>query len=121
GALALGFDWDLGGTTLYGRSHGLLEQRGPYVGYFDTVGEESELGWMTGGASTGVRVGLGDVGHVDVRLFGDMHFVDRSLQLSPRGYETPDRNGDGEVESFPDGVLAKQSYSTLTLGLQTDV
>lgn len=121
GALALGFDWNLGGTTLYGRSHGLVEQRGPYVGYFDTVGEESRLGHSTGGASTGLRVDFGDAGHVDVRLFGDIHLVDRALQLSPRGYETPDRDGDGAPERFPDGVLAEQRYSTFTLGVMTDV
>lgn len=121
GALALGFDWDLGGATLYGRSLGVVEQRGPYVGYFDTVGDESRLGYGMGGASTGLRVDLGDAGHVDVRLFGDMHFVDRALQLSPRGYETADRDGDGIPERFPDGVFAEQRYSTLTLGLQTDV
>lgn len=121
GAVALGFDWDLGTTTIYGRSHGLVEQRGPYVGYFDTVGEESRLGWTTGGASTGVQVNLGDVAHVDVKLFGDLHLIDRSLQLSPRGYETPDRDDDGVIERFPEGVLAQESYAALTLGLVTDV
>ncbi len=120
GALALGFDWDLGGSTIFGRSHALVEQRGPYIGYFDTVGDASRLDWTTGGASAGVRVGLGESGHAEVKLFGDLHLVGRFLQLSPPGYETPDRDGDGSVEAFPDGVLAEQRYSTLTLGVATD-
>jgi outer membrane receptor protein involved in Fe transport len=116
GALALGFDADLGGTRVYGRGRGAFDSRGPWVGAFDTVGENSSLLWIDGGGSLGADVALGDFGRVDVRGWTDAHVVDRTWQLTPIDYFTPSRDEGPDDEAFPRGVLARQAWTGLTFG-----
>jgi outer membrane receptor protein involved in Fe transport len=119
GGLTLKGDWTLSEANeakIYGRAQVFGENRGPYIGAFDTVGADSSLTWVNWSTDVGYEQPLADVGALDIRAYADQHIVDRRLQLAPAGYTTPDRNGDGNVESFPDGVITELSYNAVTLG-----
>lgn len=124
GTLTLGASYRLSGglgARLFGQALVAGEARGPYVGVFDTVGEGSSLSWITWAADAGIEIPIGDLGSVTTRAYADQHLVDRALQLSPKGYFTPDRDGDGNLEKFDDGVLAHVGYATLSLGAESEL
>lgn len=121
GALSLGADLDLGGARVYGRGLALVEERGPYIGIFDTVGETSRLGWTVLSGNGGLELPIGEFGTATVGAYAGTHLVERRLQVSPVAFALPDRDGDGKVEDFPDGVLVRQGYGTLTLGLTAEL
>jgi outer membrane receptor protein involved in Fe transport len=102
----------------FGRTFLYSEDRGPYFGVFDTLGPRSQLRWLLGTADVGYAQPFGEGGEAVVRLYGDGHFVDRRLQLTPDGFSTVDRDGDGQREVWPRGVLARNVYISTTGGAE---
>ncbi|MBI5496315.1 MAG: TonB-dependent receptor [Deltaproteobacteria bacterium] len=102
----------------FARTFFQYEDRGPYFGVYDTLGPRSQLAWILGTLDTGYAQPFGDGGEVLGRLYADGHMVDRRLQFSPDGFSTNDRNGDGQREVFPQGVLARTTYLTNALGAE---
>lgn len=105
----------------FARTYFQYEDRGPTFGVFDTLGPRSQLAWILGTADVGYAQPFLDGGEVLVRAYGDGHFVDRRLQLSPDGYELPDLNGDGARELWKQGVQTRTTYVTNALGAEARV
>lgn len=106
------------GAKLTARAQLYGESRGPTIGAYDTVGPSSTLNWTSWNADIGYAQSVTDTVDIDIHGFYDQHVVGQLMQLTPSGYSTPDRNGDGAPESFPDGVQSQLSYTTFTAGLE---
>jgi len=105
-------------TRISGNLQIFGESRGPYIGYFDTVGPGSQLNWMLWSARLGLEQKLAENTFFNWRVYGGQHSVNRLLQLAPPGFSTPDRDGDGDDELFDEGVLAQLSYQTFNWGTE---
>jgi len=102
----------------FARTYFQYEDRGPYLGAFDTLGPRSQLAWILATLDAGWAQPFGDGGEVLARVYADGHFVDRRLQFSPDGFSTNDRNGDGQPERFRYGVRARNIYLTNAAGTE---
>lgn len=124
-ALALKGDYTFGalaGGKLYGRGQAVYEQRGPYVGWFDTAGPDSKLSWLIVSGDIGYRQPVLDNGSFDVRLYGDQHNVERLFQLTPYNYQYPVTvDGNTELQTFPRGLLSRTAYVANTVGVETQL
>ena len=96
-----------------------FERRGASVGLVDTYGPDSELSWHVGLLQLRHNLPLGERGSLKTRLALDMQETDRRYQLTPKGFTLSDRNGDGNPESFPDGVL--EVIRVRTFGVVGDI
>ena len=117
GGLTGVYNYDFGiekKTTLSARLQMFGEQRGPYIGYFDTVGPDSKLSWLLWSAQVYLKHWFSANTELDRKFYGGQSSVDRLLQLAPEGFSTPDRDGDGNEEVFADGVFSQAAYETLT-------
>lgn len=102
----------LGKLTLQGRL--LSEQRAAYIGRFDAVGNDSNLGWLVIQAQLGWERRVGDSGKLSAKLTFDQQSTDRLWQLTGDGYQF--RATMAET-LFPDGVLEEQRVGQRGLGL----
>jgi hypothetical protein len=121
GGVTAAYDYIFGAkkkTTLASKFKFFGEQRGPYIGYFDTVGPESKLNWLLWDAQLVLEHAFSENTALYGKVYGSQNRVDRLLQLAPQGFSTPDRNNDGNIETFAEGVLAQLSYETLQAGTE---
>ena len=121
GGITGAYDYDIGQgkkTTLSARFQMFGEQRGPYIGYFDTVGPESNLNWLLWSGQGILKHRFSPNTELSWKIYGGQNVVDRLLQLAPQGFSTPDRDGDGNAEVFADGVFAQTSYDTINWGTE---
>ncbi len=92
----------------------LLENRSALLGLFDTVGNDSQLGWQVFQAQVQWDKPVSDTLRVGARLWFDQQATDRLWQLAPDGYQA--RAGVAET-LFPDGMLEEYRVTARGFGL----
>lgn len=92
----------------------LLENRSALMGLFDTIGNESRLGWQSIDAALTWSKPLGELGTVSARLFFDQQDTNRLWQLTSSGYQASAGNPD---TLFPDGIREQVTVGARTIGL----
>ena len=76
------------------------ESRGPYVGYFDTVGPDSRLNWLLFSGNLAVHQALDKDTALIARVYGGKTELTRLFQLAPPGFSTPIVTGMGTTFNF---------------------
>jgi hypothetical protein len=109
GALTAGVEAPLGPVTVDARLLSVGELRGPYIGWFDTLGEDSTLTWVDTTASVGVTANIAQFLTLGTRLSLGHDYVDHNLQLTPKAFSAP--AGDGSLATFEEGVQVRRAYS----------
>jgi len=114
GAMTAGVEAPIGPVVVDARLVSAGEWRGPYVGWFDTLGEDSTLTWVDTRASAGVRASFASFLTLGARLHVGHDYVDQSLQLTPKDFTAP--AADGTLAVFADGVQVRRAYSIFDVG-----
>jgi outer membrane receptor protein involved in Fe transport len=94
----------------------LTEDRSALTGLFDTVGEDSRLGWQVLLGGITYEHTLSDAVRLRARLYGDRQHTDRLFQLAPDGFKTgiaPDR-------VFPEGMREQSVVTVTSFGASAD-
>lgn len=110
--LGLGLETGAGTFGLSGRF--MLENRSAVLGLFDTVGNDSALGWQSIDVAASWSKPLGELGTVSARLFFDQQDTNRLWQLTYPGYQVSASN---PATQFPDGIREQIVVGGRTIGL----
>jgi len=89
------------------------EQRGPYIGYLDVSGPNSELAWLTWNTLIRWQVPYAKNNLIELKLGAGQHVVSDFFQLTPKSY-MGDEQADNPVV-FDDGVNFYSRYQVLNL------
>lgn len=118
GAIAAGADFTLSkfyDIHLSANAQGFLENRGPYIGAFDTSGPNSNLFWSLWKADVNLRIPYGRQNELMVSAYANQNHTLTDFQLTPAPFASETAQGVG-TEVFADGILSHQKYYTLMLG-----
>ncbi len=115
--LGLGFDLEVtpkGHLNVSARM--LAEDRSALVGLFDSVGEDSRLGWQMLLGDITYEHELSDRARLRARLYGDQQSTDRLFQIGPDNF----RVGPDDNQLFPEGMLEQTRVTVRSLGASID-
>ncbi|HEX8441003.1 TonB-dependent receptor, partial [Archangium sp.] len=86
------------------------------VGLFDSVGEDSRLGWQVLLGDITYEHELSDRARLRARLYGDQQQTDRLFQIGPDNF----RIGPEDNQLFPEGLLEQTRVTVRSLGASVD-
>lgn len=91
------------------------EERGALIGAVDTYGPDSRSRWHFASGQVEHLHGDPRAWEIGTRLALAVHQRDERLQLTPENFFLGDRDGDGLVESFPDGLRERTRFGTWSI------
>jgi outer membrane receptor protein involved in Fe transport len=115
--VGLGLNYELSSASRLDVSLRLLsEDRSALVGLFDTVGEDSRLGWLVLLGDINFQHDLSDTVRLRARVYGDQQSTDRLFQVAPDKFRT----GAADDQIFPNGMLEQSRVSVAAFGANVD-
>ncbi len=115
--LGLGFDLEVASKGHLNVSARMLsEDRSALVGLFDSVGEDSRLGWQMLLGDITYEHELSERARLRARVYGDQQSTDRLFQIGPDNF----RIGPDENQFFPEGMLEQTRVTVRSLGASVD-
>jgi outer membrane receptor for ferrienterochelin and colicin len=100
----------LGTLSLEGRF--ITENRQALIGAFDTVGNNSRLGWQVIQAGLGYKKAVNDSVAISAKFDLDFQTTNRNWQLSPNNYQV---RANDPLTLFPEGIVEQISTSSRVL------
>lgn len=95
------------------------ESRGPNVAYLDVMSDKSKIASNYLSIDVKRKFDISGSTQVMPRVYADRWKWDYRIQLYPNGYvDNRDLDGDGNVESFPDGEWLLKTYESVTVGTE---
>lgn len=99
----------------------LHRDAGQFFGPFDTLAPAGKLSQDLAIAGAGWDVTWTQRLETQMRVYGIVRAVSHDLQLTPDGFTTADKDGNGTPEVFPDGQRRREQYQGQTFGTEAQL